>query len=275
MDQLRFLAIAACCAALGACDESPARTATHSGDLDISRYRETFVENFDRLDISAWGPGTRWIAHTPWAGDFGDAQFSDPLPNFPFATASTILRIEARKEASGKWRSGLISSRDHDGLGGSGFAQQYGYFEIETKLPKGPGVWPAFWLVGVTKQPRAEIDAFEYYGNAPDSYHANVHVWADDDRKFGDGKIIQIPPGSATEAFNRYGVAIDQDRVTFYFNRKEVWRTPTRPEYRQPMYMLANLALGAGWPIDKVPNPSFMYIKSITAYRKISSADPS
>jgi hypothetical protein len=34
------------------------------------------------------------------------------------------------------------------------------------------------------------------------------------------------------------------------------------------MYMLANLALGSGWPIDKVPNPSFMYIKSIAAYAK-------
>ena len=37
--------------------------------------------------MSAWGPGTRWIAHTPWHGDFGDAAFSDPLPGFPFATA--------------------------------------------------------------------------------------------------------------------------------------------------------------------------------------------
>ena len=58
--------------------------------------------------------------------------------------------------------------------------------------------------------------------------------------------------------------------MTFFFNRKEVWRTPTRAEYRQPMYMLANLALGSGWPIDKTPNPSFMYVKSIAAYEKRS-----
>ena len=61
---------------------------------------------------------------------------------------------------------------------------------------------------------------------------------------------------------------IDPDWVTFFFNRHEVWRTPTRAEYRQPMYILANLALGSGWPIDKTPNPSFMYIKSISTYEK-------
>jgi hypothetical protein len=26
--------------------------------------------------------GGRWIAHTPWAGDFGDAAFTDPHPDF-------------------------------------------------------------------------------------------------------------------------------------------------------------------------------------------------
>ncbi len=111
---------------------------------------------------------------------------------------------------------------------------------------------------------------FEYYGVAPSTFHANVHVWAEDDRKFGDGKIVEIPPGSASGAFNKYGVLIEDDYVTFYFNRKEVWRTPTRAEFKQPMYMLANLALGSGWPIDKTPSPSFFYIRSIAAYERHS-----
>lgn len=266
---LRFgrFALFALCAALSACGESPAETSGEPHEIDLSLYRQTFSETFTAFDVSAWGPGSRWISHTPWHGDFGDAAFSDPEPGFPFATASNIMRIEARKDLDGHWRSGLISSRDHDGAGGSGFAQQYGYFEIDAKLPQGTGVWPAFWLVGVNPKPRAEIDTFEFYGNAPHSYHANVHVWADDDTRFGDGKIVQLPDGASTDHFNRYGVRITKDWVTFFFDRQEVWHTPTRPEFRQPMYMLANLALGSGWPIDKVANPSFMYIKSIVAYR--------
>lgn len=264
----RLLLVVAICAALGACDEAPAGGDTASATLDLSRYHKTFDETFERLDVSAWGHGTRWIAHTPWAGDFGDAAFADPDPDFPFRTASHMLRIEARKDQDGKWRSGLISSRDHDGLGGSGFAQQYGYFEIETMLPTGTGVWPGFWLVGVTPKPRAEVDVMEFYGNNPSGYQATLHVWADDSRKLGEGKEIKIEPGSASNRFNRYGVSIDRDWVVFYFNRHEVWRRPTPPEFRQPMYMLADLALGSGWPIDKVASPTFMYIKSITAWEK-------
>jgi hypothetical protein len=251
---------------LAGCDQSPAMVGDH--DLDLAQYRRTFLEDFEHFDISGWGPGTRWIAHTPWHGDFGDAVFTDPGPGFPFQTASSILRIEARKGADGHWSSGLIASWDHPGRDGHGFAQQYGYFEIETKLPPGPGVWPAFWLFGVDPKPGAEIDVLEYYGNANASYHANVHTWVDGQQTFGDGTVVQIPPDSATSGFNRYGVRIDHDWVTFFFNRHEVWRTPTRPEYRQPLYILANLALGSGWPIDKTPNPSFMYIKSIAAYEK-------
>lgn len=267
MDHIRLAWTAILSATVGiVCSAVPVAAQDTRSSIDLSAYRRTFYEDFAKFDVSAWGPGSKWIAHTPWHGDFGDAEFTDPEPGFPFQTVSAGLRIEARKDADGRWHSGLISSRDHDGIGGPGFAQQYGYFEIEAKLPQGNGVWPAFWLVGLTPKPRAEIDVFEFYGNAPHSYHANVHVWADDDARFGDGKIVELPKGAEASDFNRYGVRIDRDWVTFFFNRREVWRTPTRPEFRQPMYMLANLALGSGWPIDKVSNPSFMYIKSIAAY---------
>jgi beta-glucanase (GH16 family) len=273
MDQvpaiLRCLSVLLCLG-LAACSEGQGENKQQQHqerEVDLSRFTRTFKEDFQRFSVSAWGPGTRWIAHTPWHGDFGDAEFTDPLPGFPFVTGPEGLRIEARKDAAGKWRSGLISSRDHDGYGGPGFAQQYGYFEMTAKLPKGPGVWPAFWLVGIdNSKSRAEIDVLEYYGVSPSTYHVTVHVWAEDETKFGDNKVVTIGPSIATDQFNKYSVLIDENWVTFYFNRREVWRTPTRKEFKQPMYMLANLALGSGWPIDKTINPSFMYIKSIEAY---------
>ena len=125
----------------------------------------TFDENFDRLDISPHGPGTRWIAHTPWNGDFGDASFTDPGPNGPFSTLNGILSITASRDSIGHWRSGLLSSTDPQG---QGFAQQYGSFEIRAKLPPGPGVWPGFWLVATgPRKAFVEIDIFEYYGVSP------------------------------------------------------------------------------------------------------------
>jgi hypothetical protein len=119
--------------------------------LNLDGFEVTFSEDFDgELDVSPWGPGTRWIAHTPWDGDFGDAAFADPVEGFPFTIEKGILRIEARKDDSlkdkwnRKWAAGLLSSNDPKG---NGFSQQYGYFEMRAKLPAGAGVWPAFWLM--------------------------------------------------------------------------------------------------------------------------------
>jgi hypothetical protein len=239
------------------------------GKLDLDQYAVTFSEDFDDLSISARGPGTRWIAHTPWHGDFGDARFVDPTPGFPFTVDHGILRIEARKGADGKWQSGLICSRDRDGPAGKGFSQQYGYFEMSARLPEGPGVWPAFWLIGVDKtRSSTEIDVLEYYGAFPDSFRSTVHVYTPDHKDYGDSHVNMVEPGSLSSTFNTYGVEISPDWTIFYLNRTEVWRVETRPEFRQPMYVLVNLALGSGWPIDKTINPSYMYVDYVRAYSR-------
>lgn len=237
-------------------------------DMDLSGYELTFDENFDKLDVSPWGPGTRWIAHTPWGGDFGDAPFADPAPGFPFTTENGVLRIEARKGADDKWKSGLLSSADQ---GGHGFFQQFGYFEIRAKLPPGPGVWPAFWLIA-NKDPKtsAEIDILEYYGVGPDIYHSTVHVWPKTKDVEKQTYHIQhsVPFGSLSDDFHTYGASVQDDWIVFYLDRKEMGRIATPPEHKRPMFILLDLALGSGWPIDKTINPSYMYVDYVRAYRK-------
>ena len=95
--------------------------------LDLCAFRPIFLEDFNSLSVSGDPEDRqRWFAHTPWGGDFGDAAFADPEPAFPFSLRDGILRIEARKGADDKWRSGLLASAYADG---TGFAQRYGYFE--------------------------------------------------------------------------------------------------------------------------------------------------
>jgi beta-glucanase (GH16 family) len=54
----------------------------------------------------------------------------------------------------------------------------------------------------------------------------------------------------------------------FYLNRREFWSTPTPPEYHQPMYVLANLAIGGGWPVAGLPSPQVMQIAYIKVFQK-------
>ena len=237
--------------------------------LNLDGYRVTFDEDFGdpELNVSAWGPGTRWIAHTPYAGDFGDARFADPTPGFPFTVSNGILRIEARK-TDGRWQAGLLSSVDRNG---DGFAQQYGYFEMRAKFPEGPGTWPAFWLLGVPQlkdrsRTQIEIDVVEQYGVHPGALHTTVHLWYPDKRHTGDGEPF-IAPGM-TRDFHRYGAMVNEREIIFYFDGIELRRVKTPPEGRVPLYLLANLALGGGWPIDRTPDPSFMCVDYIRAYAK-------
>lgn len=236
--------------------------------LSLGACEPTFYEDFKTLSVSPWGPGTRWIAHTPWSGDFGDAVFSDPEQDFPFRAGPQGLTIEARK-VDGKWRSGLLSSTDAQGRG---FAQTYGYFEIRTKLPPGPGTWPAFWLD--TRQGAAipiEIDVMEYYGAFTGSYQAAIHVWRNGVELRGATHQIPVEPGSLVSDFHTYGVSVERDVIVYYFDRREAWRVPTPREHREPLGILVNLALGSGHPIDKTPDPSQMLVSYIAVYPPLAS----
>lgn len=101
-------------------------------NLDLEKYELVFSDEFDKMDITASGPYSKWIAHTPWNGDFGAAVFTDPGVNGPFKVEGGKLLIEARKRSDGKWQSGLIASVNKEGVG---FKQRYGYWEMRAKLP--------------------------------------------------------------------------------------------------------------------------------------------
>ena len=241
--------------------------------IDLSTYQLTFEDDFTRPDVVAHGPfaqhapGMRWIAHTPWSGDFGDARFKDPGPGGPFGFGPDGLTITALKQSDGTWSSGLICSVDRDGAGQQGFTQRYGYFEMRAKLPDGPGTWPAFWLVGVDKSSgSAEIDVMEYYGKFPAGFHTTLHLWKQPGG-MQDEHIVEVAGDSLTQEFHDYGVLIGPEHMRFYLDHVQFLELPTAPAFRQPMYMLADLALGGGYAVG-ITSPAVMRVAHIRAYRE-------
>lgn len=238
--------------------------------LDLRGYTLTFDEPFDRLDVSAWGPGTRWIAHTPWAGDFGDAAFVDPTPQLPFSINNGILTITMR-QVGAKWTSGLLASIDRQSVG---FQQTTGYWEMRAKLPRGVGVWPAFWLAAIGKpgKPSPEIDGIEFYGRDPSKYMATVHVWQDGRQLYAKAKPISVVPDSLSRDYHLYGIMVEPRGVSIYLDRRLVEMFEPRPEYLLPKAILLNLGAGGGWPIDNMPDPSMMQIDYVRAYQRRAGA---
>jgi beta-glucanase (GH16 family) len=245
--------------------------------LQLCKFKKVFSEDFNDLSVSSSNnQRTRWSAHTPWNGDFGDAQFIDPVDIFadpeknnPFIVKNGILTIRARKQENGKWTSGLLSSADPTT---AGFALMYGYFEARMKFPPGPGVWPAFWLnannLKDDKTPSVEIDVVEYYGQFPAGFHSVWHIWdrsGGGDNRSGD-TITSVPNGSLTSEFHSYGVNVTKEWIIYYLDRREIGRAKTPVEHTKPLMILVNLALGSGWPIDKTPNPSDLLVDYVYAF---------
>src|SRR5258708_18716296 len=91
-----------------------------------------------------------------------------------FEEANGILRIRADDIHSNpyvwsgcgtfNYASGVITTYQK-------FSQLYGYFEIRARLPKGKGLWPAFWMLDNQTVWPPEIDAFEVLGDAPSNPH--------------------------------------------------------------------------------------------------------
>lgn len=246
--------------ALVACD-SPAVPAP--APAETCAMHPVLMDEFDEASIAPTRIGpARWTAHTPWSGDFGDARFTDPGPDGPFSVKDGVLRIKAWKDTSHVWRSGLIAGSDSTG---AGVGTRYGYFETRMKFPPGPGTWPAFWLAALksatVKDGDVEIDVVEYYGQFPDAYRVNLHVWYADHAKIrGTGEKIDVPEHSLVDAFHTYGVDVSPQAIVFFLDRKKVWSQPTPNELDGPLYPLVNLATGGGWPIAKTPNPSVLLV---------------
>ena len=60
------------------------------------------------------------------------------------------------------------------------FSQAYGRFEARIKIPRGQGLWPAFWLLGddidrVGWPEDGEIDIMENIGKEPSVVHGTIH----------------------------------------------------------------------------------------------------
>ena len=255
---------------------------THRGTpLDMSRYEQTFIDNFDKMSVTSDGGTGPWFA--PVHTTFGAGKFIPPGPDGPFSVADGKLTLTAQKtvDANGKSKWTAANMQTVDGKG-QGFAQQYGYFEASYEAPPGPGSWLGFWLLsqnGLTDptKTRTEIDVVEWYGGDPRGVHTTVHLWPAAHpgpdgtiaKHVGRANYFNVTPtltNGVLAGFHTYGVEVTPDLVIGYFDRKEVGRIKSLPEFNTPLYMLVTNAV---FPkqADTAQSPLKMAVDYVAAYK--------
>ncbi|WP_200207099.1 glycoside hydrolase family 16 protein [Micromonospora coerulea] len=139
------------------------------------------------------------------------------------------------------------------------FSQAYGRFEARIKIPRGQGLWPAFWMLGsdIATNPwpsNGEIDIMENVGYEPSTVHGTLHGPGYSGAN-GLGGATSLPGGQAlADAFHTYTVDWAPDSITWYLDGVAYSRkTPAdagsnRWVFDHPFFMIMNVAVGGNWP---------------------------
>ena len=139
------------------------------------------------------------------------------------------------------------------------FTQKYGKFEARIRIPKGQGMWPAFWMLG-DDIPTAgwpacgEIDIMENIGRESGTVHGTIHG-PGYSRDKSLGAPYRVSGGNVADDFHLFGVEWEPEEIRFYVDGQLYeTRTPAdlpagrRWVFDHPFFLILNVAVGGGWP---------------------------
>jgi beta-glucanase (GH16 family) len=161
------------------------------------------------------------------------------------------------------------------------FDQAYGRFEARIKMPWGPGIWPAFWMLGsdietVPWPGCGEIDIMEYRGQQPDIIHGSVHGPG-----YSGGAAITKSYGLNNDRFDVdyhiFAVEWGIDFIQFFVD--DILYQEIKPAdltgswvFDHPFFLILNVAVGGnyvGFPTPDTPFPQTMYVDWVRVYEEV------
>ena len=134
------------------------------------------------------------------------------------------------------------------------FETKYGRVEARIKLPRGKGIWPAFWMLGT--------DSNTVHGPG---YSGGASI----------GKTYTLPNSRFDTDFHVFGIEWDENYINFYvddklYNQITPNDVPGEWVFNQPFYIILNVAVGGnlpGSPDSQTPFPQTMLVDYIRVYQ--------
>lgn len=271
---LRSCLFAALSAALvGSVATGPARAQTAA---PAAAAVSTFSDSFD-------GPAGSAVDSSKWTLETGDNVNNHERQYYTSGTRNAALDgqghlvITARKENPGGYQCWYGSCQYTSArLNTAGkFNAQYGHVEARMKIPRGQGMWPAFWMLGtpVNWPDSGEIDVMENVGFEPSTVHGTIHG-PGYSGSGGIGAGYSLPGGQAfADAFHTFAVDWAPDSITWSVDGN-VYQRRTPADlggrtwvFNKPFFLILNLAVGGYWPGDpdgSTPLPAQLVVDSVS-----------
>ena len=227
--------------------------------MEAKGWTLTFQDEFDGKALDT----ARWIDSYPDNVRTHSNNEQQYYATDGYLLSKGLLRLKAERRAMEKmpYTSGMVTTYGK-------FAQKFGWFEIRCRMPKGKGMWPAFWLLPNDKAWPPEIDILEVLGHETDKVYLTNHFKNAAGKHEGKGEPYKGPDFAA--GLHSFAVDWEPSSIVWYVDGRERYRT-TDNIPAVPMYVLANLAVGGDWPgnpDDATVFPNTMDIDYIRVYSK-------
>lgn len=205
----------------------------------------TFRDEFDLVS-------PLWLRHFHCCGTLAGFDASLSSVN----NGVLAMRVDQRVDG---WYGDLIDTK-------TTWTQKYGYFEARIKIPKGPGLWPAFWTYYDSGSVEAEIDGMEVCANPLSANGGNDASLLHNYIHWQNGGSMGDTTRTADLSLDYHVYAFDwrADHVSFYLDGTEVWRmTDTAHIPSVALPIILNLGVGGSWcgsPSADTPDGSTMLV---------------
>jgi len=159
------------------------------------------------------------------------------------------------------------------------FDFKYGRIEARIKVPRGAGVWPAFWLLGNDIDKAGwptcgEIDVMEFIGREPSTVYGTLHGPGYSGAKGVGGSITLSDGKRVSDDFHVFSVEWTQKDIRWFLDGKN-YKTVTRSDipkgtqwvFDHPFFIILNFAVGGKWPGSPDVSTAFPQAMSIDYVR--------
>jgi beta-glucanase (GH16 family) len=232
---------------------------TAAPQASVSPWKLVWSDEFNGTNGSAVD-SSKWASETG-GGGWGNNEleyYTSRLQNAWQQDGNLVIKVEAEKHTGADGVSRNYTSARLKTLGK--FSQTYGRFEARMKIPRGQGIWPAFWMLGNDiDQPGwpdcGEIDIMENIGKEPSVVHGTIHGPGYSGAG-GIGSSFSLPgTPSFADDFHIFAVEWEPNLIRFYVDdHLYATRTPAdlpkgaKWVYDHPFFILLNVAVGGEWP---------------------------
>ncbi|MFJ9373477.1 ricin-type beta-trefoil lectin domain protein [Streptomyces sp. NPDC101455] len=237
----------------------PARAASTS---DAQADAVTFSDTFDGAAGSAVN-SSKWTQETGDNVNNHEREYYTSGTNNASLDGQGHLVITAKKENPANYQCWYGTCQYTSArMNTSGkFSAQYGHVEARMKIPRGQGMWPAFWMLGtdigsVGWPNSGEIDVMENVGFEPSTIHGTIHGPGYSGAN-GIGAAYTLANGAAfADAYHTFAVDWAPNSIKWSVDGI-VYQTRTPADvggntwaFNKPFFLILNLAVGGDWPGD-------------------------